>query len=120
MYSTSSTTTQPRPAHPFGLAQLVLERAAAPAEQRHPFGGGAELDAPALEAGPDRDRDREVGLAGAGAAPSSTTFSRASRKSSWAEVLDHLAADRALESGAELLERVAGRLAGGADARDRK
>jgi hypothetical protein len=35
-------------------------------EQRDPFGGGAEGDALTGQAGADPERDREVGLAGAG------------------------------------------------------
>jgi hypothetical protein len=35
-------------------------------QQRDPFGRGAERDAVAGQAGADPERDREVGLAGAG------------------------------------------------------
>src|SRR4029079_15779714 len=40
--------------------------------------------------------------------PSSTTFSRRARKSSWPRVQDRLAADRGLEGEVEVLERLAG------------
>jgi hypothetical protein len=47
--------------------ELVVEAALALGvrEQRDPLGRGAEDDALAGEAGPDRERDREVALAGA-------------------------------------------------------
>ena len=50
--------------------ELVVEAALAlgVGEQRDPFGRGAERDALAGEAGADPERDREVGLAGAGRA----------------------------------------------------
>jgi hypothetical protein len=53
---------------PLQPGELVIEPALAlgVGEQRDPFGGGAEGDAVAGEAGADADGDREVGLAGAG------------------------------------------------------
>ncbi len=48
--------------------ELLVEAALAlgVGEQRDPFGGGLERDALAGEAGADAERDRDVGLAGAG------------------------------------------------------
>ena len=55
---------------PLQPVELGVEAAVAlgVGEQRDPFGGGAERDAVAGEAGADPERDREVRLAGAGRA----------------------------------------------------
>ena len=57
-------------------AQLGLEAALAfgVAEAGDPLGGGGELHALAGQAGADRERDREVGLAGAGRAEQDHVF----------------------------------------------
>ena len=98
-------------------AQLGLEAALALgiAEAGDPFGGGGEGDALAGQAGPDRDGDREVGLAGPGRAEQHDVVAGV-QEVELAEVLDHLALDRALEGEVELLERLAGGKAGRLDA----
>ena len=60
------------------------------------------------------ERDREVGLAGPGRAEQHDVLARV-EEVELAEVLDHLALDRALEAEVELLERLAGGEAGGLD-----
>ena len=56
--------------------ELVLEASLAlgVGQERDPLGGGAEQDALPGQARTDREGDREVGLAGAGGPPGSTTF----------------------------------------------
>ena len=83
-------------------------------EQRDPLGGGFEDHALAGEAGADRQRDREVRLAGPGRAEQDHVF-LAVQEVELAEVLDHLLLDRALEGEVELLERLAGGEPRGAD-----
>ena len=78
------------------------------------MGRGRELDALAGEAGADRQGDREVGLAGAGRAEQEHVLAGV-EEVELAEVLDHRLLDRALEAEVELLERLAGREAGGLD-----
>ena len=97
--------------------ELVVEAALAlgVGEQRDPFGGGAERDAVAGEAGADPERDREVRLAGAGRAEQDDVLA-AGEEVELAEVQDAVAADRGLEGEVELLERLARREAGGLDA----
>jgi hypothetical protein len=68
------------------------------------------------QAGADRDRDRDVGLAGAGRAQQHDVLLGV-QEVELAEVFDHLALDRALEGEVELLERLSGGQAGGLDAR---
>ncbi len=53
---------------PLQAVEFAVEAAVAlgVGEQRDPFGGGFERDALAGQAGADAQRDREVGLAGAG------------------------------------------------------
>ena len=89
------------------------------AEPCDPFGGGRERDALAGQAGPDAERDRQVGLAGAGRAEQDDVLP-AVQEVELAEVLDHLLLDRALEGEVELLERLSGREAGGLDACSRR
>src|ERR671919_438804 len=60
------------------------------------------------EAGADRDRDRQVRLAGPGR-PEQHDVVLGVQEVELAEVLDHLLLDRALEGEVELLERLAGR-----------
>src|SRR5439155_13265976 len=84
------------------------------AEAGDPLGRGGELDALAGQAGADRERDREVGLAGAGRAEQQNVFAGV-EEVELAEVLDHRLFDRALEAEVELLEGLAGREAGGLD-----
>jgi len=85
-------------------------------EPGDPFGGGGEGDPLAGQAGPDRDRDRQVCLAGAGR-PEQDDVVAGVQEVELAEVLDHLPLDRALEGEVELLERLAGREAGRFDPR---
>jgi hypothetical protein len=76
-------------------------------EQRDPLGGGAEQHSLSGQARADRERDREVGLAGAGWAKQDHVLAGV-QEVELAEVLDHLLLDRALEGEVELLERLAG------------
>ena len=84
-------------------------------EPGDPFGRGRERDALAGQAGADRDRDREVRLAGPGRAEQDDVLAGV-QEVELAEVLDDLALDRALEGEVELLERLAGGEARGLDA----
>jgi hypothetical protein len=86
------------------------------AEPRDPLCGGREGDALAGQAGPHPERDREVGLAGAGRAEQDHVLARV-QEVELPQVLDHLALDRALEGEVELLERLSGGEARGLDAR---
>jgi hypothetical protein len=61
----------------------------------------------ASEAGTDRERDRQMRLAGAGRFEQDHVFLGV-QEVELAEVLDHLLLDRALEGEVELLERLAG------------
>src|SRR5919109_969746 len=79
-------------------------------ELRDPFGRGREGDSLAGEAGADRDGDGQMRLAGSRWAEQHDVLP-AVEEVELAEVLDHLAADRALEGEVELLERLAGRKA---------
>ena len=83
-------------------------------EQRDPFGGGAERDAVAGQAGADAERDREVRLAGAGRAEQDDVLF-AGEEVELAEVQDRGLLDRALEAEVELLQRLSGWEAGGLD-----
>ena len=62
----------------------------------------------------DPERDREVGLAGAGRAEHDHVFFGV-QEVELAEVLDHRLLDRPLEGEVEHLQRFAGREPGGAD-----
>ena len=75
-------------------------------EQRDPFGGGAEGDAVAGQAGADPERDREVRLAGAGRAEQDDVL-LAGEEVELAEVQDRGLRGRGLEGEVELLERLA-------------
>jgi hypothetical protein len=96
--------------------QLCVERIVALGlgEPGDPLGGGRERDAVAGQAGANRDGDREMALAGAGRAQQDDVVLGV-QEVELAEVLDDLAADRALEGEVELLERLAGREARGLD-----
>src|SRR3954454_3991018 len=83
-------------------------------EPGDPLGGGRERDAVTGQAGADRDGDREMALAGAGRAQEDDVLLGV-QEVELAEVLDDLAADRALEGEVELLERLAGGEARGLD-----
>src|SRR6059036_3837741 len=83
--------------------------------RRAPFGRGCERDPVAGEAGADRDRDRQVGLAGSGWAEEDDVLAGV-QEVELAEVLDDLLFDRALEAEVELLERLARGEARGLDA----
>ena len=85
------------------------------AEAGDPFGGGGSGDALVAEGGPDPERDREVGLAGAGRAEHHYVLARV-QEVELAEVLDDLALDRALEGEVELLQGLAGAKTSGLDA----
>ena len=102
---------------PLQAIELVVEAALAlgVGEQRDPFGRGAERDAVAGEAGADPQRDREVGLAGAGRAEQDDVLF-AGEEVELAEVQDGVARDRGLEGEVELLERLARREPRGLDA----
>jgi hypothetical protein len=94
-------------------AQLVLETALAlcVGEQSDPLGGGAEQDTLPGEACADRERDREMCLAGAGWPEKDHVFLGV-QEVELPEMLDHLLFDGALEGEVELLERLrAGNLA---------
>src|SRR5207245_9811906 len=97
-------------------AELGLKGALAlcVAESCDPFDGGGEGDTLAGQAGPDRDRDRQMALAGAGRAQQHDVL-LAVQEVQLAEVLDHLLLDGALEGEVELLERLAGGEAGRLD-----
>ena len=84
-------------------------------EQRDPFGGGAERDAVAGQAGADRRARSRGGSCRCPGGPSRTTFSRPARKSSWPRCRTVSRRDRGLEGEVELLERLAGREPGGLD-----
>jgi hypothetical protein len=79
-----------------------------------PLGGGGERDALAGQTGADRERDREVGLAGPGRTEQHDVLLGV-QEVELAEVLDHLSLDGALEGEVELLERFARREAGRLD-----
>ena len=84
---------------PLQPGELVVEAALAlgVGEQRDPFGGGAERDAVAGQAGADADRDREMALAGAGRAEQDDVLA-AGEEVELAEVQDRVAADRGLKA----------------------
>src|SRR6202020_2679240 len=84
-------------------------------EQRDPLGCGSEDHALPGQAGADRQRDRQVRLAGAGWPEQDHVF-LAVQEVELTEVLDHLPLDRALEGEVELLERLSGGKARSADA----
>ena len=98
-------------------AELVMEPAVAVGggEAVDPFGGGGEDDAVAGLAGADGQADGEVGLAGAGRAEEDDVVAAAtkSRVPRWA-MTSRL--QGALVVEVELVEALAGREAGGADA----
>jgi hypothetical protein len=107
MYPTSSTTTSGmKPSRRSSASRLPVRLGVA--EPGDPLGGGGEGDPLAGEAGADRDRDRQVRLAGPGRAEQNDVLARV-EEVELAEVLDHLALDGALEAEVELLERLAGR-----------
>ena len=101
---------------PLQPVELVVEAALAlgVGQQRDPFGGGAERDAVAGQAGADPERDRQVRLAGAGRAEQDDVLA-AGEEVELAEVQDRLAPQRGLEGEVELLERLAGGEPGGLD-----
>jgi site-specific DNA recombinase len=84
-------------------------------EPGDPLGGGLEEDPVAGEAGPDPERDRDVGLAGAGRTEQDHVLAGV-QEVELAEVLDHLLLHAALEAEVELLERLVGGEAGLSDA----
>jgi hypothetical protein len=90
-------------------AQLVLEAALAlcVGEQSDPLGGGAEQDTLPGEACADRERDREMCLAGAGWPKEDDVFLGV-QEVELPEMLDYLLFDGALEGEVELLERLSG------------
>ena len=85
-------------------------------EAGDPFGGGAEGDAVAGQAGPDPQGDGQVGFAGAGRAGHDDVIA-AGEEVELAEMQDGVAAQAGLESEVELLWRLARREAGGRDPR---
>ena len=98
-------------------AELVVESAGAvgDGEAVDPFGGGGEHDAVAGVAGADRQADGEVGLAGAGRAEEHDVVAGGDEVEG-AEVGDDVTLEGALVVAVELVEALAGREAGGADA----
>jgi hypothetical protein len=76
-------------------------------QQRDPFGGGAERDAVAGQAGADPQGDAQMGLAGAGRAEQDDVLA-AGDEVELAEMQNGLAPQAALEGEVELLERFAG------------
>jgi hypothetical protein len=84
-------------------------------QQRDPFGGGAERDAVAGQAGADPERDAQMRLAGARRSEEDDVLA-AVQEVELAEVQHRLAADAGLEGEVEVLERLAGGEAGGRDA----
>ncbi|GAA2406215.1 hypothetical protein GCM10010191_12760 [Actinomadura vinacea] len=80
-----------------------------------PLGRGGERDAVAGLAGPDAQADRQVGLAGAGRAEEHHVLPGGDEVQG-AQVRDGLALERALMVEVEVLDRLAGREPGGADA----
>ncbi len=98
-------------------AELVVEPAGGVGvgEAVDPFGGGGERDAVAGLAGPDGQADGEVGLAGAGRAEEHDVVAGVDEVEG-AEVGDHVALEGALVVEVEVLEGLAGREPGGADA----
>ena len=84
-------------------------------ESGDPLGGGGELDAVAGLAGADRDAGGEVGLAGAGWAEEDHVLA-CEDEVQGAEVCDQVAFESAGVVEVELLEALAGREPGGADA----
>ena len=87
----------------------------ASASMRDPFGGGAECDAVAGQAGADAERDREVSLAGPGRAEQDDVLA-AVKEVELAEVQHRVAAERGLKGEVELLERLASGESRGLDA----
>ena len=98
-------------------AELVVESAGGVGvgEAVDPFGGGGEGDAVAGVAGADAEADGEVGLAGAGRAEEHDVVAGGDEVEG-AEVGDDVAFEGALVVEVELVEGLAGREAGGADA----
>ena len=84
-------------------------------ESGDPLAGGGELDAVAGLAGADGQADGEVGLAGAGRTQEDDVVAGGDEVQG-AEVGDQVALEGALVVKVELLEGLAGREAGGADA----
>ena len=84
-------------------------------ESGDPFGRGGKRDAMASQARADAERDRQVGLAGAGRAEQDDVLF-AGEEVELAEVLDDGLLDRALEGEVELLERLVRGEPGGLDA----
>ena len=84
-------------------------------EAGDPFGGGGEQDPVAGLAGPDRQADGEVGLAGAGRAEEHDVVLGGDEVQG-AQVGDQVAFEAAGVVEVELLQRLAGREPGGADA----
>ena len=103
---------------PLELAQLRGERPLllGVAEPRDPLGGGGEADALAGQTGPEAERDRQVGLAGAGRAEQHDVVAGVD-EIELAEVEDQRLLHRALEAEIKLLERLAGWEAGLPDPR---
>jgi hypothetical protein len=91
-----------------GPAQFGLEVALALGlrQPRDPLGRGSELHALAGQAGADRDRDRQVRLAGAGRAEQDHVLARV-QEVELPEVLDDGLLHAALEGEVELLKRLA-------------
>ena len=98
-------------------AELVMEPAVAVrgGEAVDPLGGGGEHDAVAVLAGADGQADGEVGLAGAGRAEEHDVVAGGDEIEG-GEVSDDVSLEGALVVEAELVEALAGRKAGGADA----
>ena len=83
-------------------------------QERDPFGGGAEGNAVAGQAGADPDRDREMTFPGPRRAEQDEILA-AGEEVELAQVQHRVAADRALKAEVELLERFSRGEAGGLD-----